>query len=116
VVVRRGQVWWADLGVPLGSEPGYRRPLLIVQRDDVNQSRIDTVVVCGLTSNLRLATAPGNTLLPRRLSGLKRDCVANVSQVHTIDRTLLESLAATLPRALMREVDEGLRWFLHLDE
>lgn len=116
MVIRRGQIWWSDLDEPAGSEPGYRRPVLVVQRDEVNRSRINTVVICPLTSNLRLATAPGNTLLPRRLSGLERDCVANASQVLTIDRALLESLAATLPQSLMREVDKGLRWFLHLDD
>ena len=113
--MRRGQVWWADLDEPAASEPGYRRPLLIVQRDEVNRSRIDTVVVCVLTGNLRLASAPGNTLLPQSLSGLKRDCVANASQIVTVDRSRLERLAATLPLALMREVDKGLNWFLQLE-
>ena len=115
-MIRRGQVWWADLDEPLVSGPGYRHPLLVVQRDEVNASRIDTVVVCVLTSSIRLAEAPGNTLLPRTLSGLKRDCVANASQIVTVDRHRLERLAGTLPRSLMHQVDGGLRWFLQLDE
>jgi mRNA interferase MazF len=83
-VIRRGQIWWVDLAEPRGSEPGYRHPALVLQRDEVNRSRIDTVVVCVLTSNPALARAPGNTLLPRRRTGLRRDSVANASQIATV--------------------------------
>jgi mRNA interferase MazF len=114
-VIRRGEIWWANLDEPEGSEPGYRRPVLVLQRDEVNRSRIDTIVVCVLTGNLRLASAPGNTLLPRTLTGLRRDSVANASQVLTLDRVRLVELASALPRVLLREVDEGMRWFLGLD-
>jgi mRNA interferase MazF len=113
-VIRRGQIWWADLAEPRGSEPGYRHPVLVLQRDEVNASRINTVVVCLLTSNAVLARAPGNTLLPRRRTGLRRDSVANASQIATLDRTDLEELVGTVPGDLMDEVGEGVRWFLNL--
>ena len=113
-MIRRGQIWWADLVEPRGSEPGYRHPVLVLQRDEVNASRINTIVVCLLTSNTALARAPGNTLLPRRRTGLRRDSVANGSQIATLNRADLEELVAAVPRDLMDEVDEGVRWFLNL--
>ena len=103
-----------DLAEPRGSEPGYRHPVLVLQRDEVNASRINTVVVCLLTSNAALAQAPGNTLLRRRRTGLRRDSVANASQIATLNKSDLEELVGTLPPDLMAEVDEGLRWFLNL--
>lgn len=113
--VRRGEIWWTDLGEPRGSGPGYRHPVLVVQRDEVNESRIATVVVCVLTSNRRLASAPGNTLLPRRQTGLRKDSVANASQMLMLDRGDLESVAGRVSGPLMDTVDAGLRWFLKLD-
>jgi len=113
-VIRRGQIWWADLAEPRGSEPGYRHPVLVLQRDEVNASRINTVVVCLLTSNPALARAPGNTVLRRRRTGLRRDSVVNASQVATLNKADLEELVGTVPRDLMDEVAEGLRWFLNL--
>ena len=113
-MIRRGQIWWADLAEPRGSEPGYRHPVLVLQQDEVNASRINTVVVCLLTSNTALARAPGNTLLPRRRTGLRRDSVANASQVATLNKADLEELVGTVPPHLMDEVAEGLRWFLSL--
>ena len=113
-MIKRGQIWWVDLAEPSGSEPGYRHPVLILQRDEVNASRINTVVVCLLTSNTVLARAPGNTLLPRRRTGLRRDSVANASQIATLNKAELEELVGAVPRDLMDEVDRGLRWFLHL--
>jgi mRNA interferase MazF len=113
-VIRRGQIWWVDFAEPRGSEPGYRHPVLVLQRDEVNLSRIDTVVVCLLTSNTALAKAPGNTLLPRRRTGLRRDSVANASQVATVNKSDLEELVGSVPRGLMDAVDDGLRWFLNL--
>jgi len=104
-----------DFGDPRGSEPAYRHPTLVIQRDEVNDSKIDTVVVCVLTSNPRLATAPGNTLLRRRQTGLPRDSVANASQLATVNKTDLDELVGSLPSAVMDAVDEGLRWFLALD-
>ena len=113
--ILRGQIWWTDLGDPRGSQPGFRHPVLVLQRDEVNRSRIATVVVCVLTSNTALAEAPGNTLLPRRRTGLPRASVANASQIVTLNRDELESVAGRLPDDLLQRVDEGLRWFLRLD-
>ena len=114
-MIRRGQIWWAELAEPRGPEPGYRHPVLVLQQDEVNASRINTVVVCLLTSNTALARAPGNTLLARRRTGLRRDSVANASQVATLNKADLEELAGVVPGDLMDEVAEGLRWFLSLD-
>jgi mRNA interferase MazF len=114
-VIRRGQIWWVDFAEPRGSEPGYRHPVLVLQRDEVNASRINIVVVCLLTSNIALGKAPGNTLVPRRGTGLPRDSVANASQVATVNKSDLEELIGTVPREVMDAVDDGLRWFLHLD-
>ncbi|MFK8185140.1 MAG: type II toxin-antitoxin system PemK/MazF family toxin [Phormidesmis sp.] len=96
----RGEIWWADLAVPDGSALGCRRPVLIVQDDIFNQSAIRTVIVVIITSNTQLAEAPGNVLLPRKLSGLPKDSVANVSQVFTIDKTLLTERIGSLPTYL----------------
>lgn len=104
-----------DFGDPRGSKPAYRHPALVIQRDEVNDSKIDTVVVCVLTSNPRLAVAPGNTLLRRRQTGLPRDYVANASQLATVNKTDLDELVGSLPSAVMSTVDEGLRWFLSLE-
>jgi mRNA interferase MazF len=103
-----------DFSEPRGSEPGYRHPVLVLQRDEVNASFINTVVVCVLTSNTRMARAPGNTLLPRRGTGLRYDSVANPSQIATINKSDLDDLVGTLPRDLMERVAAGIRWFLDL--
>ena len=87
--MRRGEIWWASLQDPQGSGPGYRRPVVIVQSDSFNESRINTVIVAIITSNLILAAAPGNVMIERRVSMLFDDSIANVSQVLTIDRSLL---------------------------
>ena len=112
--IQRGEIWWADLPVPRGSEPGYRRPVLIVQANSFNASRIQTVIVATLSTNLRIADAPGNVLMPAQLSGLTRDSVVNVSQLLTIDRSFLSEHAGTIPPRLQRVVDEGLRRVLEL--
>jgi mRNA interferase MazF len=112
--MRRGEVWWADLPAPVGAEPGFRRPVLIVQSDEFNASRIGTVMAVVVTSNLALANAPGNVNLPRGVSRLPKESVANVSQVITIDRTRLAERVSTLPAAVMEEIDEGLRLALWL--
>ena len=114
MVVERGAIWWADLAEPGGSEPDFRRPLLIVQADAFNRSRIQTVVAVVLTSNLRLVEAPGNVLIPARASGLPKDSVANVSQVITIDRDFLREPAGKLDARILRQVEDGLRLVLHL--
>ncbi len=112
--IRRGEIWWADLPAPRGSEPGYRRPVLVIQADAFNRSRIQTAVVAVITSNIELADAPGNVLLPARSSGLPRDSVVNVSQLLTLDRSYLSEHAGTLSPRLQRVVDEGLRAVLQL--
>jgi len=112
--IRRGEVWWADLGDPRGSGPGDRRPVLVVQDDEFNRSAIRTALVVALTSNVRLASAPGNVLVPARESGLPRDSVANVSQLVSLDRSYLEARVGRLPQRLMLAVDGGLRMVLGL--
>ena len=113
-MIQRGEVWWADLGDPKGSEPGFRRPLLIVQADAFNRSRIDTTIAVVLTSNVRLLDAPGNVLVPKRASGLPKDSVANVSQVLTVDRRDLTERAGKVSGELLAAVNAGLRLVLSL--
>jgi len=108
MVVQRRDVWWADLDPPQGSGPGFRRPILIAQADAFNRSRLQTVIAVILTSNLRLIDAPGNVLLTRKVAGLPKDSVANVSQVVTLDRELLLEKAGQVPAGVMAQVDAGL--------
>lgn len=110
----RGEIWWANLPDPVGSEPGHRRPILIIQDDIFTQSRISTVIVVIITSNTQLAEAPGNVLLPLGATGLSRDSVVNVSQILTVDKTFLVERVGSLPDYLQEEVDEGLRTILYL--
>jgi mRNA interferase MazF len=112
--VRRGELWWASLPEPTGSGPGFRRPVVVVQADSFNASRIRTVIVAIVTSNLRLAEAPGNVALKARTTRLRRDSVANVSQLITLDRNLLTSRIGRLPAAQLQQLDEGLRLVLEL--
>ncbi len=112
--VTRGDIWWADLPDPIGSGPGYRRPLLIVQSDAFNRSRLSTVVAVVLTGNLRRLDVPGNVLLTSRTSGLPRDSVANVTQVATFDRALLTERVGRLSPAALSQVSDGLRIALDL--
>ncbi len=114
MVVERGSVWWAELPDPRGSEPGYRRPVLIVQADAYNRSYLPTVIAVVLTSNLHLMDAPGNVLVPAGASGLPRDSVANVTQTVTLDRDYLVEQAGRLPSTLMKTVGDGLRQVLGL--
>jgi mRNA interferase MazF len=110
----RGDIWWAQLPEPVASEPGYRRPVVIIQSNTFNRSRIRTVVAAVLTSNLRLAEAPGNVFLPASVSGLPKDSVVNVSQLITVDREFLKEQCGRVPARLMRSIDEGLRLVLSL--
>lgn len=112
--IARGEIWWAELEPPLGSGPGYRRPVVVVQSDPFNASRIATVIVAALTTNLDLAKAPGNLLLRRRTAGMSRDSVINVSQLLTIDRALLGVRIGRLPAAVVEALDDGLRLVLGL--
>ena len=89
VTVSQGEVWWADLGEPRGSKPGFRRPVLVVQGDALNRSRIATAVCVALTSNVKWASAPGNVLLSESATGLPKESVANISQMVTLDKSEL---------------------------
>lgn len=116
-MIHRGEIRWVDLGEPRGSEPGYRRPAVVVQADPFNKSRISTVVVVVLTSNLELARAPGNVLLPRSATGLPKDSVANISQILTVDRLDLdEDSVGNLSKPYLEDMDDGLRLVLALEE
>ncbi len=112
--MRRGQVWWGDLGDPRDSTPAGRRPLVIVSDDVFNRSRIATVSVVPVTTNLRWAKAPGNVFLPKGAGGLREDSVANVTQVATVDRSDLGEQMGKLDAALIQQVDAGLRRALGL--
>lgn len=114
MVIGRGEIWWANLPEPTGSSPGFRRPVLIVQSDAFNQSKIQTVVALVITKNLELAKAPGNVTITARSSRLPIDSVVNVSQVITIDKSLLTEYVATLPHKKMEKIEEGLRLVLSL--
>ena len=107
-MIAQGDVWWADLGEPHGSEPAYRRPVVVVQGDAFNRSAIATVVCVPLTSNLRWADAPGNVRLTRRQTGLIRDSVANVSQVVALDRSVLTERVGVLPRRFVDLILAGI--------
>lgn len=107
--MNRGEIWWATLPAPKGSEPGFRRPLLIVQSDVFNRSRISTVIAVVITSNLRLSNAPGNVVLSRKNTGLPKKSVANVSQIVTIDKLFLSDRMGTLSPAILKEIDAGIR-------
>jgi mRNA interferase MazF len=108
MVISQGEIWWADLPAPTGSGPGLRRPVLIVQGDGLNFSRIATVVCVPLTSNLRWAEAPGNVLLRARATGLPKDSVANSTQIIAIDRSLLSERAGKASRVQLNEVLAGI--------
>lgn len=114
MVIERGEVWWADLGEPDGSEPGYRRPVVIVQSEAFNRSRLRTVIAVVLMTNVRLVEAPGNVLLPAKATGLPKDSVANVSQVITVDRDFLLERAGRIRGQLLQDVNKGLRLVLAL--
>jgi len=108
VVISQGEIWWADLPAPTGSGPEFRRPVAVVQGDALNQSRISTVVCVPLTSNLKWALAPGNVSLSARFTGLPRDSVANVSQVISLDKSLLTERVSKLPRPKLELLFSGM--------
>ena len=113
-MVNRGQIWWADLPDPVASEPGYKRPVIVIQADEFNKSRINTIVVVAITSNVRLADAPGNVSLPKSKSGLSKESVANVSQIFTVDKQFLVEKIGQLDNHTMQELDEGIALVLGL--
>lgn len=110
----RGELWWVDFGNPVGSSPAYKRPAAIVSSDRFNRSRLATVIVAAVTSNLRLTEAPGNVRLTASESGLPKASVVNVSQLLTIDRNLLDDRIGTLKTPQLRALNEGLRLVLGL--
>ncbi len=112
--IRRGDVWWVDFGQPRGSAPALRHPAVVVQCNPLNASRLATVVVVGMSSNLTLATQPGNVQLSARVAGLPKDCVVNVTQVATVDRANLLEHVGSLPTAMVAKVDAGIRTTLGL--
>ena len=112
--MHRGEIWWADLGLPRGSAPGLRRPVLIISGDPYNRSALRTVTVAVLTDNARLAALPGNVAISTEFVELQSDSVVNVTQLATIDRKALEEHVTTLPDWLMAQVDAGLQRALAL--
>ena len=112
--MRRGEIWWASLGEPHGSAPGFRRPVLVVQSNDFNESAIRTSICAAISSNMRLADAPGNVRVTRRVSGLPHDSVINVSQLITLDKQILTENVGRLPAQSMRDVEAGIKLVLAL--
>ncbi|MBL8204163.1 MAG: type II toxin-antitoxin system PemK/MazF family toxin [Blastocatellia bacterium] len=112
--MQHGEIWWADLPTPTVSGPGFRRPVLVVQADSFNQSRIQTVIVAVITKNLNLAEAPGNILLSPRVSHLPVASVVNVSQLIALDKTLLTEYVSTLTSKKIKQIEAGLRLVLGL--
>jgi mRNA interferase MazF len=115
VVIQRGEIWWAELPEPTASEPGYRRPVLVIQSNDFNRSRIATAIVVVITSNLKLTGAPGNVFLPQKATGLSKDSVANVSQIITVDKSFLTEKIGDLPTYLLEQIEVGLCLIMELD-
>ena len=113
-MIGRGEIWWAQLPSPRRSEPGYRRPVVVVQADAFNRSRLQTVIAAVITSNLRLADAPGNVRLTRRQSRLSKESVINVSQLITLDRSFLTRRVARLAPRDVAQLDAGIRMVLEL--
>ena len=113
-MIRRGSIYWADLGEPQGSRPAKRRPVLVIQADPFNASRLNTTLAAVITSNTGLAAMPGNVFLPAAASGLPKDSVVNVTALVTLNKTDLDTEAGHLPSALIGEVDRGLRRALGL--
>ena len=114
MVIRRGGLYWADLGAPSGSRPAKRRPVLVISADTYNDSHLATVLAAVVASNTALAAMPGNAFLPKRATGLPRDSVVNVTALLTLDKTDLDELIGMTPSALMEDVDRGLRRALSL--
>jgi mRNA interferase MazF len=115
VVIRQGDVYWVSFSTGRGSEPWGRRPAVILQHDRFNRSRLNTVVVVAITSNLRYANLPGNVRVRNGEANLPRPCVVNVTQVQTIDRAYLRGKIGTLPHGLLRRVWEGVRLVLEVE-
>jgi len=111
----RGEIWWAELPQPKGSQPAKRRPVLIIQGDSFNRSGINTVICAVITSNIELASLPGNLLLEKSVSGLDKTSAVNFSQIATIDKTDLVKQAAMLPKSMLEKVNNCIRLILEID-
>ncbi len=114
MVIKRGEIWWAELPEPVGSEPGYKRPLVIIQSNEFNNSNINTIIAAVITTNLNLAAAPGNILLPAKKSKLPKKSVINISQLITINKSFLTEKVHTLSNKVMEQIDNGIRLVLKL--
>jgi mRNA interferase MazF len=114
MVMKRGEIWWASLGEPKASEPGYRRPVLIIQADEFNQSAIRTVICAVISSNLNLGAAPGNVPISSRSSGLPKPSVVNISQLITVDKSVLTERVKSLDIQSMTQVEDGLKMVLKI--
>ncbi len=114
MVVKKGEVWWASLGEPRGSEPGYKRPVVIVSANEFNKSTIKTVIVAVITSNLRLAEAPGNFSVSKKDSGLAKESVVNISQLLTLDKSFLVEKSKKIPELKLIRLNEGLKLVLSI--
>jgi len=108
----RGELWWADFGIPFGSEPGYKRPVLIIQNDFFNNSKINTTIVIPLTTNLILADAPGNILITKHESKLKKDSVITISQIEVIDRQRLIEKITKIDRTIIEKIENNILFIL----
>lgn len=109
MAIKQGDIFWVDLGIPKGSGPGYRHPHVVIQNNVFNASKINTVVVCALTSNLKRAKAPGNVLLKKGEGNLKKDSVANISQIITADKSDLVERIGSLSSSRVKEIIEGVK-------
>ena len=107
--MKRGEIWWASMGEPRGSEPGYRRPVVVVSTNEFNRSLIQTVIVSVVTSNLRLVDAPGNFKITKKQSNLSKDSVVNVSQLITLDKTFLTEKIGKLNSKNINSLNEGIK-------
>jgi mRNA interferase MazF len=107
--IKQGDIFWVDLGVPRGSEPGYRHPHVVIQNNVFNQSKINTVVVCVLTSNLKRARAPGNVFLRKGEGNIKKDSVVNITQIITVNKSDLAEKIGSISQSRITEIIEGVR-------
>ena len=110
----RGEIWWVDLGLPWGSEPGFKRPVVVIQDNSFNRSKIKTIIVASITTNINLAEAPGNVFIEKEESGLSKNGVVNISQISTIDKRRLTDKVSILSQDSMSELDYGLKLVLNI--
>ena len=116
MTIKQGDIFWIDLGIPGESEPGYRHPHIVIQNNIFNESKINTVVVCALTSNIKRASAPGNVLLKKDEGNLPKDSVVNISQVITVNKSDLVEKIGSLSRARVKQIIEGVKLLIETRE